>query len=66
MSSLGSDRRVGKLTISGELNFEPDANLIATSIVVKDTLQLDANCNTVGLTETFATDAELSTAETQR
>ena len=63
MSSIGSDVKVGKLTVLDSLKFETGATLTAKELLVKETLEIDANCNIVGLTETFATDAELAEAE---
>ena len=63
MSSIGSDVRVGKLTVLEKVKFEPDTTLDASQIVVNDLFEFGSNCNIVGLTETFATDAEVAAVE---
>ena len=63
MSSIGSDVKVGKLTVLEGVKFETDTSLDASQILVKDRFEFGSNCTIVGLTETFATDAEVAAVE---
>jgi len=63
MSSIGTDVKVGKLTVLEKVVFQTDTDLDASRILVKDRFELGEGCEIVGLNETYATDQELAAAE---
>jgi len=60
MSSIGTDVKVGKLTVLEKVIFEPETVLNATTVYIKDRFELGKDCEIVGLNDTYATDAELA------
>jgi chromosome segregation ATPase len=60
MSSIGTDVKVGKLTVLEKVIFEPETVLNATTVYIKDRFELGEDCEIVGLNDTYATDAELA------
>jgi hypothetical protein len=58
--SLGSDVKTGKITISTKALVEETALLDASNVLVRDRFEFAPGCEIVGLTETYATDAEVA------